>query len=123
MICKSQRMANQSAPNAKLLLALTGTVFVGVAFSSVVDGTLQAQAQLPDPSKHLTFEVASIKPSHSSNDGMDIRTAPGGGDVAHGITVRNLILNAYDLHDFQLNGGPDWIASAKFDIVAKSGGG
>jgi len=34
-------------------------------------------------------------------------------------TLRNLITMAWDLRDHQLTGGPDWLDSAHFDILAK----
>src|SRR5207249_9361027 len=52
----------------------------------------QTQTALtPDP----TFEVASIKPNNSGNGGTSI-SAPAGGFTAINVTVRGLILNAYD---------------------------
>ena len=47
----------------------------------------------------------------------------GGRYSANGITVRQLILQAYGLQDFQLTGGPGWITSDRFDIEATPGGG
>ena len=36
------------------------------------------------------------------------------------VTVKRLIQNAYQLQDQQIAGGPGWIASEHFDIVANS---
>jgi uncharacterized protein (TIGR03435 family) len=38
------------------------------------------------------------------------------------VTLRQLIRNAYQLQDFQISGGPNWLASDRFDIVAKAEG-
>jgi len=35
------------------------------------------------------------------------------------VTLRMLIRNAYQLQDFQISGGPSWIGSDHFDVVAK----
>src|SRR6185503_9613355 len=37
-------------------------------------------------------------------------------------TLRQLIRNAYDLQEFQLAGGPSWLAADRFDVVAKAEG-
>jgi uncharacterized protein (TIGR03435 family) len=35
-------------------------------------------------------------------------------------TLRDLIRYAYDLQDFQIDGGPGWIRSSRFDVTAKA---
>jgi uncharacterized protein (TIGR03435 family) len=35
------------------------------------------------------------------------------------VTLRELVLRAYDLFDSQLDGGPDWQTSRRFDIQAR----
>jgi uncharacterized protein (TIGR03435 family) len=65
------------------------------------------------------FEVASIRPSKSSNPLGVGNLSRSGRYVGTGISVKLLIENAYDLRDCQVSGGPDWIKSAKYDIVAK----
>lgn len=39
--------------------------------------------------------------------------------VIKGSTLRELVRLAYHVRDFQVSGGPDWINSIRFDIVAK----
>ena len=39
--------------------------------------------------------------------------------IATNVTLRLLIRNAYQLQDFQITGGPGWMASDHFDINAK----
>jgi len=65
------------------------------------------------------FEVAAIKP-HNPNE-------PGGGySFQHGrlnisnTWLRILVMNAYEVKDFQISGGPSWIDSERFDVVAKA---
>ncbi len=36
-----------------------------------------------------------------------------------GASLKFIIMNAYDLHDYQIEGAPAWINSARFDILAK----
>src|SRR5579872_3311036 len=65
------------------------------------------------------FEVASVRP-HDRN------VTSGGFAFQHGrLTIsnaplRNLIRNAYKVHDFQISGGPSWMDSERFDILAKA---
>jgi len=69
----------------------------------------------------LAFDVASIKSNNSGAMGESVRFFPPSGRVTMtNVTVRRLILNAYQLQDQQLSGGPGWIDSEHFDIVANS---
>jgi bla regulator protein blaR1 len=80
------------------------------------------------------FEVASIKPAPpppppKPNGPTIIRVGfgpmPGGGFRASNITLTELISNAYRINchdrcrDF-ITGGPDWIGSARYDILARA---
>lgn len=69
-----------------------------------------------------TFEVASVKPNLSGAQGGSVRLTPGGRLVAQNAPMRMLITAAYDVRDFQLLGGPAWMASERFDIEAKAAG-
>jgi uncharacterized protein (TIGR03435 family) len=42
--------------------------------------------------------------------------------TATNVPLRLLIRTSYQLQDFQLVGAPDWIASERFDILAKAEG-
>jgi uncharacterized protein (TIGR03435 family) len=64
------------------------------------------------------FEVASVKPSVEMAPGLDQLTP--GRLHATNLTLRHLILVAFKLRDFQLIGGPGWIAADRFDVEAKS---
>jgi uncharacterized protein (TIGR03435 family) len=69
----------------------------------------------------LAFDVASIKPNNSGAVGEQVRFFPPSGRVAlTNVTVKRLVQQAYELQDSQLTGGPSWIASEHFDIVANS---
>jgi bla regulator protein blaR1 len=65
-----------------------------------------------------SFEVASIKPSDPDSRGVSFRVGPGGLNM-NGITVKTLIQEAYDVRESQISGGPGWISSARYDIIAK----
>jgi uncharacterized protein (TIGR03435 family) len=68
----------------------------------------------------LTFEVASIKPGGGDEHRVGIQFMPGGGLRTTGTTLKFLITFAYDVRDFQVSGGPGWINSDRFDVMAKS---
>jgi uncharacterized protein (TIGR03435 family) len=73
----------------------------------------------PDPNVPLSFEAASVKPSAAKNPGIGIRRQPGGRLDTFNTPVKLLITFAYQVQDYQLSGGPGWISSDRFDIVAK----
>jgi uncharacterized protein (TIGR03435 family) len=73
-----------------------------------------------DHAAPLTFEVASIKPSSADDHRTAIQFQPGGGFRASGVTLKMLIAQAYDVREFQISGGPNWIGSERFDITARA---
>ncbi|MGH7868614.1 MAG: TIGR03435 family protein, partial [Candidatus Dormibacteraceae bacterium] len=68
----------------------------------------------PSPS----FEVATIKPDRSG-DTISGAMWPAGHYSATNVKIKGLIEFAYNVQDFQLSGGPSWIASERFDVDAK----
>lgn len=66
------------------------------------------------------FEVATVRLNTSGQSGASLGGRPGGRLLGTNQTVRNLIRNAFNLQPYQIVGGPDWIDSARFDIVAKA---
>jgi uncharacterized protein (TIGR03435 family) len=66
------------------------------------------------------FEVASIKPSDPNERRFMFRMMPGGGIDLHGVTLKALVQQAYDVRDFQVSGGPGWIGADRYDIIAKA---
>lgn len=75
-------------------------------------------ATTPEPQ----FEVASIKPSAPGSRGPTIFNPTRERFAINGITTKGLIAYAYDVRDFQVSGGPSWVGSAEYDIVAKPQG-
>jgi len=68
----------------------------------------------------LSFEVASIKPAAPVVDGrLMIRM---GGDPGrldyNNVSIKDLMRQAYGVKDYQIS-GPDWMASTRFDVLAK----
>src|SRR4029077_10072718 len=92
---------------------------------AIVAATAAAAAQTPPPAP--AFEVASIKPNKSGDGRFSIGLQPGGRFMATGVPVRQLIAFAYgipgqQLPAFRIIGGPGWMNSDRFDIVAKAEG-
>jgi uncharacterized protein (TIGR03435 family) len=70
-------------------------------------------------SNAVSFEVASIKPNKSANGGSFVGRQPGGRFGAQNATLLELIQFAYQAQPFRVMGGPDWVRSARWDVVAK----
>jgi len=119
---------------AKLLVAAFGLFTATVAtvtFVTFVNGPiLSAQTPAaPAPEKdeaHPTFEAASVKPNKTGPGPIQIIFQPGGRFRATNVTLKMLIGSAYGtpqaLADFQMVGGPKWLDTDRFDIVAKAPG-
>ena len=67
------------------------------------------------------FDVISIKPNDSGANGAQMGLSPGGTLNAKNVPLKALIQQAYDVRDFQVFGGPGWLDTQKYDIIAKSG--
>jgi uncharacterized protein (TIGR03435 family) len=67
----------------------------------------------------ITFEVASVKPNKSGDQRVMIQMPPNGRYTATNVALRMLLRQAFDVQDFQIVGGPNWLATDRFDIVAK----
>jgi bla regulator protein blaR1 len=84
--------------------------------------TTQASGQ-PIDSASASFEVASVKRSDPNATKTRVSIAPGGRFTATNATVKMLIRQAFDLRDYRISGGPQWLDSENYDIEAKAGGG
>ncbi len=71
-------------------------------------------------SKLPSFEVASIKPfERGDQPGHGMTSVSGPNVTMTGYTLRGLILYAYDMRGYQISGGPSWMNSDEFKILAK----
>ena len=62
--------------------------------------------------------MASVKPNNSARPGSDFNRMPGGGLQAINVTLREMILFAYDIRDQQLTGGPGWMAKGRIKAAS-----
>ena len=100
--------------------AVSGSAFV--ASGPLPQSQLQPTASLP------RFEVASIKPAapnarpgrvaYAAN-GAEITTNPGLLSI-RSISLKDLIAAAYGIEVYQISGGPAWVDSDQFEVIAKS---
>lgn len=75
----------------------------------------------PAAAPAMALEIASATPNTAGGRGM-MEMQPDGRFVATNATLRILIREAYQLQDFQIIGGPAWMASDRFDVVVKPRG-
>lgn len=68
------------------------------------------------------FEVASVRINKSRELNRMFRPQPGGRFDATNVRLRDLVQFAYQVRGFQIEGGPGWIDTTTFDIVAKAPG-
>ena len=106
--------AFRSVPAALVTVVFLASV-LGAQSKPATAGARAQNAPLPN------FEVASIKPNNSGRPGS-ISNFRAGRFTATNTTVQILIMSAYDIHEFQLAGGPRWITTDRFDVVATAPG-
>lgn len=88
-----------------IILALVGASFV--------PSTVHAQQ----------FDVVSVKPSSLQDPSRrSMQNLPGGRIRFIGVPLSFLIMPAYQVWDFQISGGPGWIRTEPWDIVAEAEG-
>jgi uncharacterized protein (TIGR03435 family) len=81
---------------------------------------LLASLAVAQPSKQ--FDVATIKPYAAGDGNFMIRPLPGGAFRAVGVTLKMLMMFAYNVKAFQISNAPDWVGSDLWDIQAKAEG-
>jgi uncharacterized protein (TIGR03435 family) len=90
----------------------------------IVAASPASRAQAPAAAPPSRFEVASIKPSNpnpaSGQASLPIILPALGRLQAQNMTLRLLIVAAYQKQSFQVIGGPDWLNTTKFDVNARA---
>ena len=70
------------------------------------------------------FEVASIKPwsppTARATSGSVVAAPVGSGIFNRSTSAAGLIAEAYEVQDFQLSGGEDWVRSERYDVAARA---
>jgi uncharacterized protein (TIGR03435 family) len=89
-------------------------VFPLLAVSLIANQVVKSDGPKPQ------FEVATVRPNNSGEQRASLGPQPGGRLNGTNQTARNLIRNAFNVQPYQMIGGPDWMDSDRFDIVAKA---
>jgi bla regulator protein blaR1 len=104
----------------RVTLAAAGTAALGIPIVvGMVSIAPRVSAQSETAAKPQ-FEVASVKQNKSGALRVTMAPQPGGRFTATNAPLRALIRNAYQLQDQELVGGPSWLNTDRFDIVAKA---
>jgi bla regulator protein blaR1 len=99
--------------NRLILMAVAYAAFASPLL--LLDSSLSAQAPAA-----TAFEVASVKPNKSGDGRVMLGLQPGGRFNATNVPLRLLIRQAFNVQEFQIVGGPDWLGSDRFDVAAKA---
>jgi bla regulator protein blaR1 len=95
--------------------ALVAAIAIPVAIGIITSPRLAAQIVAP-AADSPTFDVASIKPN-AGGGRVGAMGTPGRVNLT-GMSARRLITQAYEIHDSQIIGGPDWLGAQGYDINA-----
>ena len=104
----------------KLISLFVIGVLSGTVLAQDPAGALKSPARMNSGADPI-FAVATIKPSDPNLPGYGAHITPGQFS-ATSYTLQLLIIYAYDLHRSQVFGGPAWLDSDKYNIVAKPDG-
>ena len=80
-----------------------------------------AQPAWPEPcvaAARPSFDVVSVKAIDAKSHSSSVHTTPDGITLTG--ALHGMILFSYNLHDFQLTGGPDWIATSTWEVHGKN---
>jgi uncharacterized protein (TIGR03435 family) len=89
----------------------------------IVTGSVSLLGQ--QPPTVTRFEVVSIRPNRAARVEERVELQPSGRIIWIGTKLRPLIRTAYQQHVFdprEVVGGPDWLDTDRFDIVAQANG-
>jgi uncharacterized protein (TIGR03435 family) len=75
-----------------------------------------ASGQTSEPA----FDIVSVKPvAPMSREPLDLRVQRDGLKITN-LTLKVIVQNAFDVKNYQISGGPAWLDTDGFDIVAKT---
>jgi len=78
------------------------------------------QALAQSAPKALEFEIASVRPASPDVRTSNVLLGAGESLTVVNVPLQKIIMYAYDIRDFQLAGGPEWIGVERYDIAAKT---
>lgn len=99
---------------------LRGTFFISVGLLTFVT-ECEARGQSQPGTAPPAFEVASVKPTgRPPESGSTGWTVGHGSFTARAAWVRGLIAFAHGVHAAQVHGGPGWVDTEQYDVIAKA---
>jgi uncharacterized protein (TIGR03435 family) len=90
-------------------------VVVTLALNAALASGVRAQDRPAGP----VFEVAAIKPHNPDEAGGGFSFQHGRLNISNTV-LKGLVMSAYGVEEFQISGGPIWIGSERFDILAQA---
>jgi uncharacterized protein (TIGR03435 family) len=107
---------------AKVFLIAAATVAIAapVGIGAVTTSVRPSAVDVSLAGNGRAFATASVLPNGTGTMRVMMRVQPGGAWEATNVTLESMIRLAYRIQESQLVGGPSWIHSDRFDIVAKS---
>jgi uncharacterized protein (TIGR03435 family) len=84
---------------------------------AILSGSVVAQIE-----RRPAFDVAAIKRASPDERGGGYRFEPSGRTIVSNFTLKNLIMVAWHIQDFQIAGGAGWLDSERYDVQAKAEG-
>ena len=97
----------------------TPVIVVDSANQKPTDNPPDLAERLKIPPPPTEFEVAALKPSDPDSRMFRTQIQPGGRVNIQGLTLKNLVLQAWNLRNEMLVGAPGWMDADRYDIVAK----
>src|SRR5579864_3900086 len=91
-------------------------MFKALGIVSLLLEAALGQSTNPPPS----FDAAEIQPATSGDSWMSLGLLPNGNVRCHHATLRMLIAAAYDRDQNLVTGGPAWLDSERFDVIART---
>ncbi len=91
------------------------------AISAAVMLVLGCCAALAQTAAIPRFDVASIRPVPAmAREPIDFRIQPGGRLTITNLTLKIMVREAFGVKNYQIAGGPVWLDTDRFDVVAKA---
>jgi bla regulator protein blaR1 len=105
---------------AFLIALAVVTVATPAGVGALTTPVRPAAVDLSLETRRPTFEGSSVLPNRTGAMRVLMRVQPGGAWEATNVTLESMIRLAYRIQESQLVGGPAWIYTDRFDIVATS---
>jgi len=100
-----------------LNLLLRVAALTAIAFTPALAQQVAAPDLCASTTARPAFDVISIRPAPANSNFNMNRTADG---LTATMPLKAILQYAYNLHGFQVTGGPDWLSSVAWKIDAKS---